>query len=256
MLQFCECTLCCDEIAYKILGDSAIETDEERAQKHKDNTIVFLGENCSIQPYSKKVKLEYYGFCTWMLAQGKGILIPGIPNIGIAVYKNVNYAFSAPEVALMFEDNPEKCMYKIIETARNKIELVRLLGIYDQMKEFLYETQTTSFCEGSGELSKQTCDQEVQTELHPIPYHKDEKYMWNIWDIRRKAIQLANLRKCYTTSAQTMMSYQKYNVNLQTNTAAKMAGCQTNIESFTNTRKCNHSKDDDLSACLEVTKLQ
>jgi hypothetical protein len=35
-------------------------------------------------------------------------------------------------------------------------------------------------------------EQEVQTDLHPIPYHKDESYVWNLWDFRRKAIQLVS----------------------------------------------------------------
>lgn len=212
-----------------------------------------LGDNCVVQPYNKKMKLEYYGFCTWMLSQGRGILIPGIPDIGIVVYRNSNYAFSSPDIALMFEDTPEKLMYKIIETARYRIELIRLLDIYDHMK--MYEIQTTSTCDVPVDLVKQTCEQEVQTELHPIPYHKDERYMWNVWDIRRKAIQLANLRKCTTTSAQTMMSYQKYNVNIQTNRHKNSANSQTKTEMYTNTPPYNYSFEDDLSSCLEITKL-
>ncbi|XP_063697168.1 cilia- and flagella-associated protein 206 [Culicoides brevitarsis] len=252
LLQLSEKAVCCDEIAYKLLGDSVIETDEERSARYKDKKISLLGDNCSVQPYNKKMKLEYYGFCTWMLSQGRGILIPGLPETGIIVYRNANYAFSSPEVALMFEDTPEKLMYKIIETAKNRIELIRLLDIYDQMKSF--EVCSSKVDEGSCELVKQTNDQEVQTELHPIPYHKDERYMWNIWDIRKKAIQLANLRKCATTSAQTMLSYQKYNVNVQTNRQKNSAKSQTSTESYT--QKSGFSFEDDLSSCLEVTKLQ
>lgn len=37
-----------------------------------------------------------------------------------------------------------------------------------------------------------TTDRDIQTELHPIPYHKDESYVWNLWDLRRKAIELVN----------------------------------------------------------------
>lgn len=35
-----------------------------------------------------------------------------------------------------------------------------------------------------------TTEREIQTELHPIPCHNDEKYVWNLWDLRRKAIEL------------------------------------------------------------------
>lgn len=35
-------------------------------------------------------------------------------------------------------------------------------------------------------------EMEVQTDLHPVPYHKDEGYVWNLWDLRRKAIELVS----------------------------------------------------------------
>jgi hypothetical protein len=35
-------------------------------------------------------------------------------------------------------------------------------------------------------------EREIQTELHPVPCHKDESYVWNLWDLRRKAIELVN----------------------------------------------------------------
>lgn len=35
-------------------------------------------------------------------------------------------------------------------------------------------------------------EREVQTELHPVPYHKDETYVWNLWDFRRKTIELVS----------------------------------------------------------------
>uniref|UniRef100_A0A336LQX2 Cilia- and flagella-associated protein 206 n=1 Tax=Culicoides sonorensis TaxID=179676 RepID=A0A336LQX2_CULSO len=256
LLQLSEKALCCDEIAYKLLGDSVIETDEERAGRFKDKKILLLGEKCTVQPYNKKIKLEYYGFCTWMLSQGRGILIPGIPDIGVVTFKNANYGFCAPDLALMFEDTPQKHMYKIIEAAKNRIELIRLLDIYDHMKSFEVHHKG-SISEGvSTDLVKQTSEQEVQTELHPIPYYKDERYMWNIWDIRKKAIQLANLRKCSTRSAQTMISYQKFNVNTQANRSKMSANSQTKNESCSNTPIYGRSFEDDLSSCLEVTKLQ
>lgn len=35
-------------------------------------------------------------------------------------------------------------------------------------------------------------EREIQTELHPIPFNKDDSYVWNLWDIRRKAILLVS----------------------------------------------------------------
>lgn len=35
-------------------------------------------------------------------------------------------------------------------------------------------------------------EREIQTELHPVPCRKDESYVWNLWDLRRKAIDLVS----------------------------------------------------------------
>lgn len=56
---------------------------------------------------------------------------------------------------------------------------------------------------------KKSVEVEIQTELHPVPFEKDEKYVWNLWDLRRKAIELADLRRKKTTSAQTTMTYHR-----------------------------------------------
>ena len=35
----------------------------------------------------------------------------------------------------------------------------------------------------------------------------DKNYEWNEWEMRRKALKLANLRKCVTNSSQTKLSH-------------------------------------------------
>lgn len=62
---------------------------------------------------------------------------------------------------------------------------------------------------------KFSLEQETQTELHPVPYFKDETYVWNLWDLRRKAIELANLRRKKTSSAQTLTSYHRLDIASQ-----------------------------------------
>lgn len=58
-------------------------------------------------------------------------------------------------------------------------------------------------------------EREIQTELHPIPFHKDETYVWNLWDLRRKAIELADLRRKKTSSAQTSLTYYRLDIASQ-----------------------------------------
>lgn len=47
------------------------------------------------------------------------------------------------------------------------------------------------------------CSIGIQTDTHPIPYRKDKHYKWNLWDMRRETVQLANLQICRTKSTQT-----------------------------------------------------
>ena len=47
-------------------------------------------------------------------------------------------------------------------------------------------------------------DTACQTDCHILPPTQDKDYEWNEWEMRRKALKLANLRKCVTHSTQTV----------------------------------------------------
>lgn len=85
-------------------------------------------------------------------------------------------------------------------------------------------------------VQKSTAEVEVQTETHPVPRCQDKDYKWNVWDYRRKAIQLANIRKCKTTSAQTTVNYQRYGAATQT-WSPRENGAQTNTDNCTNSNE-------------------
>lgn len=76
---------------------------------------------------------------------------------------------------------------------------------------------------------------EIQTELHPVPFHRDEKYFWNLWDLRRKAIELADLRRKKTTSAQTAITYHRLDVAQQRYETRQMS-LQTRESKESNTK--------------------
>ena len=74
------------------------------------------------------------------------------------------------------------------------------------MYDKLQASYSAPRCEGFQMKLTTTCDQEVQTDLHPIPSNIDREYRWNVWDYRREAIRLANIRTKRTTSVQTLES--------------------------------------------------
>lgn len=73
------------------------------------------------------------------------------------------------------------------------MQLILFFDVYNMAKSSNhynsdFETSSNQ-CEMHHDEVKAT-EREVQTDLHPIPYNKDETYVWNLWDYRRKAIEL------------------------------------------------------------------
>lgn len=58
-------------------------------------------------------------------------------------------------------------------------------------------------------------DKEVETPTHFIDKNLDPTYSWNEWELRRKALQMANIRKKQTKAIQTIMSSYKNDVETQ-----------------------------------------
>lgn len=97
-------------------------------------------------------------------------------------------------------------------------------------------------------------DVETQTETHPVPSNVDKNYHWNIWDLRRKAIKLANLMKCETNSCQTNISYGNFQANTQTY-SSKAEETQTRRNNSTDMLKpttlCSYIRDIDFGGMSE-----
>ena len=62
--------------------------------------------------------------------------------------------------------------------------------------------------EGSdGGLLPRTRDAGTETPTHFVEKLLDVNYEWNEWALRRRALQISNVRKCVTDSAQTDLSH-------------------------------------------------
>lgn len=124
-------------------------------------------------------------------------------------------------------------LFSIIEIARTNPELIHFLDKFDDLKSRRNELHYV----GSTCVSLITAkDVETQTDTHPIPSNVDMTYHWNIWDLRRKAISLANLMNCQTNSSQTSISYGNFNANTQTY-SSKVEETQTRCNSSTDMPK-------------------
>lgn len=203
-----------DEIAHNILKEKPIETSNDRKKQYSqmiyDQTN--FKDDGTIVEYQPGTKIELQGFCVIAVAQGNGILIPGNPKIGLALYKNKYYSASSINRLKEFQKSPAKIINNVLLAARNNPELTIFLDIFDQVRNGVQEFSGKPFATKVAH----TNDNGMQTEMHPVPYAKDKDYVWNVWDLRRRAIQLANLRNCRTTSAQTHLTYSSFSIKNQT----------------------------------------
>ena len=76
-------------------------------------------------------------------------------------------------------------------------------------------------------------DATAQTPVHFVEKHFDHNYFWNEWELRKKAIQMANIRNMTTKATQTSDSI--FKVENETQVWLKKEACtMTGIEAGTN----------------------
>ncbi|XP_001689194.2 cilia- and flagella-associated protein 206 [Anopheles gambiae] len=222
-----------DDLAYRLLGESQIQTDIDRLNKVSAKRLSLPDpKSCEIVPYEEGMQMQLLKFCLWHLAEGKGLLMPGSIELGVCRVQKEHYLFNIPEPVTFFDEDPNKYFFKIVETARKKVQLICLLNMYDKLQA----SYSAPRCEGFQMKLTTTYDQEVQTDLHPIPSNIDREYRWNVWDYRREAIRLANIRTKRTTSVQTLESSRAIPKSTQVY-LDKVQGTQTRVSRSTETEQ-------------------
>ncbi|XP_037700513.1 cilia- and flagella-associated protein 206 isoform X2 [Choloepus didactylus] len=131
----------------------------------------------------------------------------GNPAIGILKYKEKYYTFKNRDAAYSFSENPEKYLYLIKEKARKNAELIQLLELHQQFETLIPYSQMKDVDKHIKPITK--CESSTQTDTHILPPTIERSYEWNEWELRRKAIKLANLRQKVTHSVQTDLSHMR-----------------------------------------------
>lgn len=78
-----------------------------------------------------------------------------------------------------------------------------------------------------------TRDAGTETPVHFVEKHIDPSYTWNEWELRRRALKLANLQNCKTVSQQTDASNFRWDNDTQVY-LPKEAATQTTRDQGTN----------------------
>ena len=93
-------------------------------------------------------------------------------------------------------------MEKINDRARRSTELINLVQLQRQFHNLASNERNLA-----QKQPRLQTDSGTQTDTHINESYIDKEYEWNEWEMRRKALKLANLRKCVTDSSQTELSH-------------------------------------------------
>ena len=162
-----------------------------------------------------QLPLEYQGFCAWTISSRSGLLLPGKPALGVVQFNNGFFVF-AHEVALQsFLDDPLKYVEGVKTVAMKNPELIHLLRL-----QASFPNTAIAKLMGTSAKTPETLplgfpapaskvDVSTSTPLHFVEKNIDPSYSWNEWTLRKRAPQLANLKKCKTSSQQTDESHMR-----------------------------------------------
>ena len=190
-------------------------TDDAAASESTESKIaggepeaVFLAPETT--PDIANLPFEFNSYCPWTIVNRNGLLLPGNPqSCGAIRYKNSFYTFVNRKALEDFRYHPKEYLEDVAKAAQKQPELINLLGMQDQFPDLQLGNQTSRPPVHPLLAAPQpkTRDQSTETPVHFVTKNIDYNYNWNTWDIRRKAVQYANLRKAKTTSMQTNSSH-------------------------------------------------
>ncbi|OXB73779.1 UNVERIFIED_CONTAM: hypothetical protein H355_007374 [Colinus virginianus] len=200
-----------EELLTSLLEGVTVKTDKERIRET-------MGTRVNVSDFENQewlfpetttnfdqLLIQYHGFCAHAIG-AKGITLPGNPALGILKHKDRCYVFSSKESAYIFAQDPDKFIQLNVEKAKEHAELIQLLDLHHQFGYLAPHMQTRS---ADKLMMKPTtkCNSGTQTDTHILPPTIVKSYEWNEWELRRKAIKLANLRRKLTHAMQTDLSH-------------------------------------------------
>lgn len=203
-----------ESVMQDLLDEVTVKTDMIRLKEH-------MGERVHPMEFKRqhwlfpettanfdKLLIQYRGFCGYTLATTDGLLLPGNQEIGILKYKEKYYTFNTRDAAYSFAENPEKYINLITEKAKKHAELIQLLELHEQFETLIPCSELKDT--GKRFIKPITkSETSTQTDTHILPPTIVRSYEWNEWELRRKAIKLANLRRKVTHSVQTDLSHMR-----------------------------------------------
>ena len=161
-------------------------------------------------PNFMSLPLEFQGYCPWSIVHRGGLLVPGNPTLGIIRVLGRHYSFTSIESMQDFCEDTEKYVEGVLTEAKKIPALIHLLCLqpyipHSDISEFF--AMHDMLLENHSATSTQKANAGCQTPHYINTTLPDPNYHWNEWDLRRQAIQMADLTKKKTVSSQTNLSH-------------------------------------------------
>ncbi|KAL3660204.1 hypothetical protein V7S43_014735 [Phytophthora oleae] len=227
------------------LAGEDLDGDEDESNPNEEEGSGFpIRMPVESTPEFMQLPLEYQGFCPWTVVERGGLLLPGDPSLGVVQYRNAYHVFVNERALGEFMIHPRRYVQGVLHRAARQPALIYLLRLQESFPNITLSS-LLKMChrfhvEGPhgvhpllAQPPSQKVDASTGTPTHFIEKHIDYNYDWNEWNLRRKAIKIANLRHCRTVGAQTTLSSFRREVDTQVYQPAEV-GCQTNKAQGTN----------------------
>eukprot|EP00698_Gefionella_okellyi_P004552 TRINITY_DN14172_c0_g1_i1.p1 TRINITY_DN14172_c0_g1~~TRINITY_DN14172_c0_g1_i1.p1 ORF type:complete len:640 (-),score=152.07 TRINITY_DN14172_c0_g1_i1:38-1888(-) len=178
----------------------------------------------------QQLPLELNGFCPWTIVQRNKMLFKGNRNYGLVRYRGKHYAFASSDALDAFLREPQRILDSLFAVVRKAPELITLLNLQSVFGSL---PRLDHYAPSLSDDLGVSVDAECQTLLHVVEKNLDNQYEWSEWALRRRALQLANLRNKATHSTQTGQSHFRRENETQTY-LPKQSTTQTAIHTGTN----------------------
>lgn len=168
----------------------------------------------SLSADKRDSRLEFNGFCLPTFVEtghvSEGLTDDELTHGFLILRQNsAYYAFSTPRALKNFAKDPFRYLSPTLMTSiAADPPLIYLLGLHPYLAKevYLYGSRKV---QGAGDNAKEliAVKAEATTQTGQIPAFKDTHYVWDEWELRRLALQLASLRTKRTKSTQTILSH-------------------------------------------------
>ncbi|KAL4103112.1 hypothetical protein PRIC1_006847 [Phytophthora ramorum] len=229
---------------FGLVGDD-LDGDEDDSNPNEEEGSGFpIRMPVESTPEFMQLPLEYQGFCPWTVVERGGLLLPGDPSLGVVQYRNAYHVFVNERALGEFMIHPRRYVQGVLHRAARQPALIYLLRLQESFPNITLSS-LLKMCqrfraEGARGVHpllapppSQKVDASTATPTHFVEKRIDYNYDWNEWNLRRKAIKIANLRHCRTVGAQTTLSSFRREVDTQVYLPAEV-GCQTSKARGTN----------------------